>query len=59
MSNLINEKLKQELIDVYSNNNTVSEKNIILKKLFQEIEKEINKPEEEKKMDFEVEKLSK
>jgi hypothetical protein len=59
INNLINEKLKVQLIDVYSNNNTLSEKNILMKKIFEEVENKINEKQAEKKLDFEIESLSK
>ncbi len=37
----------------------MSEKNILMKKIFEEIDNKINEQEEEKKIDYEIENLSK
>jgi hypothetical protein len=37
----------------------LSEKNILMKKIFEEIDNKINEQEEEKKIDYEIENLSK
>lgn len=59
LNKLINDKLRIQLINAYSTNNTLSEKNILMKKIFEEIDNKINEQEEEKKIDYEIENLSK
>ena len=60
IKNLLNDKLKVQLIDAYSSHNLIPEKNMALKNIFEEVENKINEQaKEEKKLDFEVDELSK
>ena len=60
IKNLLNDKLKVQLIDAYSSHNLIPEKNMALKNIFEEVENKINEQaKEEKKLDFEMDELSK
>jgi hypothetical protein len=60
INDLINDKLKVQLIDAYSGHNLIPEKNLAMKRIFEEVENKINEmAKEEKKLDFEMDELSK
>jgi hypothetical protein len=59
INDLINEKLKVEMMNFYSTKNSISEQNLILKNIFESIEKKINEKSKEKYLDFDVNSLSK
>lgn len=58
INDLINEKLKIEMMNFYSTKSSISEQNLILKNIFESIEKKMNEKTTEKSLDFDLNSLS-